>query len=110
MTNYNEKLDEILDKFFEVPYPDYNMGILPDEDGYNAVQERRNYEESYARDEAKQAITSLIKELVAEAKPLYYASPDKSEHQDGFNTCIHLYEQNLLKALSKETSQETQDD
>lgn len=51
--------------------------------------------------EAEAAITSLIKELVAEAKPFYYASPDKSEYQDGFNNCIRLYEQNLLKALEE---------
>ena len=82
------------------------MGILPDEDGYDAVQERRNYEESYARDEAKQAITSLTKELVAEAKP------NRSETQQGSVTVygdlnerdlsiINQFEQNLLKGLEE---------
>ena len=78
MTNYNERLDEILNS------------------DYGVLHCCGDYQE-----EAKQAITSLIKELVAEAKPLYYASPDKSEYQDGFNTCIRLYEQNLLKALEE---------
>ena len=112
MTNYNERLDKILDKFFEMPYPDYNMGILPDEDGYDSVQERRNYEESYARDEAKQAITSLIKELVAEAKPAYKTdtrgatqNPNNAFYHtkkaQGYNEAIEDYEQNLLNALEE---------
>ena len=109
MTNYNERLDKILDKFFEMPYPDYNMGILPDEDGYDSVQERRNYEESYARDEAKQAITSLIKELVAEAKPAYCDGSEKCSCStqmekyinSGKETAIIQFEHNLLKALEE---------
>ena len=101
MTNYNERLGEVLDKFLEVPYPDYNMGILPDEDGYDAVQERRNYEESYARDEAKQAFTSLIKELVAEAKPKTMPSNLSPENYETCERVVNQYHQNLLKALEE---------
>ena len=80
MTNFNEKLDDVV-SLIGVPLP-IEQAI-------------------HAKAEAKQAITSLYKELVAEAKPLYYVSPDKSEYQDGFNTCIRLFEQNLLKALEE---------
>ena len=94
MTNYNERLDEVL--FY-----------LTDQSAWDLIgitQEQANELSSqldHDRAEAKQAITSLTKELVAEAKPLYYVSPDKSKYQDGFNTCIRLYEQNLLKALEE---------
>ena len=80
MTSYNERLDKIFAPLIDSP----SLTLTTTYWG-----------------EAKQAITSLIKELVAEAKPGYYASPDKSEYQDGFNTCIRLYEQNLLKALEE---------
>ena len=88
MTNYNEKLDEIIAQA--------SAGI----GGFGKLDNGKFYK-GISEIEAEQAITSLIKELVAEAKPLYYASPDKSEYQDGFNTCIRLYEQNLLKALEE---------
>lgn len=94
MTNHNERLDEILNSLANsvewCVNPETLSGATVDRD-----------REGEAVNEAKQALTSLIKELVAEAKPLYYASPDKSEYQDGFNTCIRLYEQNLLKELEE---------
>ena len=55
---------------------------------------------------AKQAITSLIKELVAEAKP-HKRLPDDSPTADedlvnyGYNQAIDEFEQNLLKALEE---------
>lgn len=85
MTNYNERLYEIIDKHRHDVDMDFSADI-------------RHYKNT---NETVDGITSLIKELVAEAKPGYYASPDKSEYQDGFNTCIRLYEQNLLKALEE---------
>ena len=95
MTNYNERLDEVLERY----RLHANMAYSEVEDGFHTADEFNDIALPKVLAEAKQAITSLIKELVAEAKPLYYASPDKSEYQDGFNTCIRLYEQNLLKAL-----------
>ena len=94
MTNYNERLDKILKRVVaESIQISSQQGEISSKD----------YED-YLRDiksDAKQALTSLNKELVADAKPLYFASPDKSEYQDGFNTCISFYEQNLLKALEE---------
>ena len=71
-----------------------------------------------AQVDAKQAINSLFKELVAEAKPLLKertASTEfttwdgktkvvktfESETDQGFNKAINEFEQNLLKALRK---------
>lgn len=62
--------------------------------------------------EAKQAITSLIKELVAEAKPSYKTdtrgatqNPNNAFYHtkkaQGYNEAIEDYEQNLLKALEE---------
>ena len=81
MTNYNEGLDEILRELDRGEY--LGKGGVPG---------------------AKQAITSLIKELVTEAKPT------NSETQRGSVTVygdlserelniINQFEQNLLKAL-----------
>jgi hypothetical protein len=81
---------------------------MQDEDGYDAVQEWRNYKESYARDEAKQAFTSLIKELVAEAKPEEYGYSKPGGELVNyipalqFDSAIDQFEQNLLKALEEE--------
>ena len=83
MTNYNEGLDEILRELDRGEY--LGKGGVPG---------------------AKQAITSLIKELVTEAKPT------NSETQRGSVTVygdlserelniIHQFEQNLLKALEE---------
>jgi hypothetical protein len=77
MTNYNERLDEILDNHAQ----EFKAGHLG---------------------KVKQAITSLIKELVAEAKP----EPTKYEKYnsdclEGFNIATDEFEQNLLKALEE---------
>ena len=91
MTNYNERLDKI--------FPDESKDTELQHHLRNVWHD--NFSEQEFIDEMEAYITSLIKELVAEAKPLYYVSPDKSEYQDGFNTCIRLFEQNLLKALEE---------
>ena len=77
MTNYNERLDEIVDTLNQ---------FAPDQ----LVEEMRA--------QAKQAITSLIKELVAEAKPI---ETDDDEYADGWNDAIDQYHTNLLKALEE---------
>ena len=83
MTNYNERLDGIFYamhgvKRGDVPFVDRSI------------------------DRAKQALTSLYKELVAEAKP------DKQNGEmiystwgDGYDSGIDEFEQNLLKALEE---------
>ena len=76
MTNYNERLDKILSD-------------------HGAEQGEFHYS-------LKQAITSLTKELVAEAKP----EPTKYEKYnsdclEGFNIATDKFEQNLLKALEE---------
>ena len=84
MTNYNERLDEIL--------------------RYSALNAHYKSWDSIA--EAKQAIASLIKELVAEAKP----EQQKIENMGdtfkvvwarGYNVATDRFEQNLLKALEE---------
>ena len=75
MTNYNERLDKILDTLLD----------------------------NYSKNRAKQSITPLIKELVAEAKPDYmpiskYAA---STYSQGFNQAVDDFEQNLLKVLER---------
>lgn len=101
MTNYNARLDEILDG-----------GIENIQDGVTlAIRAGQNidYHTLDARVELKQSITSLIKELVAEAKPGNLpifgsqneagdVSPSDYEAA-GYNQAIKQFEQNLLKAL-----------
>ena len=79
MTNYNERLDEIVDTLNQ---------FAPDQ----LVEEMRA--------QAKQAITSLIKELVAEAMPEPSTNLTSYEAQM-FITSTEEYRQNLLKALEE---------
>ena len=104
MTNYNEILDEILDNLGErhimVEHRLVHI-LIPEQKGKN-IETRR----------ARQAITSLIKELVAEAKPagasidiietyLQNGMPEKAAEYRGINHARDQFEQNLLKALEE---------
>jgi hypothetical protein len=62
--------------------------------------------EDYAKEQtgqAKQAITSLIKELVAEAKPGTWVDPEDTDDLEwqGYVRGVSDFEQNLLKALEE---------
>jgi len=81
MTNYNERLDEILVAF--------DM-----KSQYDRAEGKTTFN-TYS--EAKQAFTSLTKELVAEAKPAHVHGTTASSGQ--FNRGVSEFEQNLLKAL-----------
>ena len=76
MTNYNERLDEILDDFF-------------------TIGTERHVSE------LKQSITSLTKELVAEAKPEHIDNSVLPYGDTKYNMAIDQFEQNLLKALEE---------
>ena len=88
MTNYNERIDEILvDNFEEIRVIGCTVESI----------DRRIAE-------AKQAITLLIKGLVAEAKPK--TTPFDNNLDGGYatdirNSAIDQFEQNLLKALEE---------
>ena len=84
MTNYNERLDEVLQGEL--------VCISTDPEAYVAGIE-----------DTKQAITSLIKELVAEAKPSGWVSPKNTDDPEwqGYSSGINEFEQNLLKALEE---------
>ncbi len=81
MTNYNERLDEILDNHAQ----EFKAGHLG---------------------KVKQAITSLTKELVAEAKPAMAIISDDElgidrARKSASNSALDVFEQNLLKALEE---------
>ena len=107
MTNYNERLDEILCDTLN---------------GEGVYREYSGKVKAAGQVEAKQAITSLIKELVAEAKPKDYPvcennpNPSSSSWCNKCWTCgvrndddlwngieigTEKFEQNLLKALEE---------
>ena len=92
MTNYNERLDEALSK---TPCSQCDgSGAYPDYDG-EPVQCQFCWQLRFTFiDKTKQAITSLIKELVAEAKP---------KDMDSFyeKPIVDEFEQNLLKELEE---------
>ena len=80
MTNYNERLDDVLTEL--------RSGTI-------------NFD-----DKAKQAITSLIKELVEGAKPEQQKIENmgdtfKVDWARGYNVATDRFEQNLLKALDE---------
>lgn len=87
MTNYNKRLVEILDIF--------HNKMMALETITNPCDEPSD-EIDRTFDEAKQAITSLNKELVAEAKPDRVYKPHTNPI---YNSAVYEFEQNLLKAL-----------
>ena len=104
MTNYNERLDAIFktlnNKAREVRA---SCAERNNWEGHNSAYER-------LESDTKQAITSLIKELVAEAKPYRETIIDKwnKDRADevkatnaAMNAWADIYEQNLLKALEE---------
>ena len=98
MTNYNERLDEILTH-------------LAVEAWHKMETSDKTLHELGTIAEAKQAITSLIKELVAEAKPeLKEVGKQIHGDMDSFlhnqeaiwsEQYVYEFEQNLLKALDE---------
>ena len=101
MTNYNERLDNVL--------RDHRGRVLICYELF-----RRQHHNSHWLDEdlshtyavAKQAITSLIKELVAEAKPARAVISDDEmgidrARKSAANSAIDHFEQNLLKGLEE---------
>ena len=97
MTNYNERLDEILKQVSEA--------------ARQAIRDYRDHKEPAPQElthlKAKQALTSLIKELVAEAKPEDYGYSHKGNELENYipakmyDNGISRFEQNLLKALEE---------
>ena len=94
MTNYNKRLDELEEQFL-ADYRNWNDGLWD----YNGLDPKQKFH---------QAITSLIKELVADAKPGKYSSGESILNVDGigevdgyegYNQAIDQFEQNLLKEL-----------
>ena len=95
MTNYNERLDEVFETLNNKAREERASCTERNNwEGYNSAYER-------LENEAKQAFTSLTKELVAEAKPEIKAHPlgpvTLADCQRGLNH----YEANLLKALEE---------
>ena len=88
MTNYNEELDDILYDYW-ARHRNCDKGCQSPDDG----------------EITKQAITSLIKELVAEAKPKKHNTDVGDAYQRTFcgeyNKGIDQFEQNLLKGLEE---------
>ena len=94
MTNYNKRLDELEEQFL-ADYRNWNDGLWD----YNGLDPKQKFH---------QAITSLIKELVADAKPGKYSSGESILNVDGigevdgyegYNHAIDQFEHNLLKEL-----------
>ena len=97
MTNCNERLDKIL----KTSHHRIRTRLLRDAEIYQSHILQSEYE-------AKAALTSLIKELVAEAKPINKQGEidiDVPAYNDGYysgaNNALEKFEQNLLKALEE---------
>ena len=97
MTNYNERLDKLLANLVNQVAANEQRLL-----NGNATREETIDSDSNATMRAEQAITSLIKELVADAKPgradtqIWRENPD-----DAWDMAIDQFEQNLLIALEE---------
>ena len=93
MTNYSERFDEVL---FELANYAHGIGAAS---GYGV------FVGGEPQEKAKQAITSLIKELVAEAKPqITFRKPEGMPNTlavDFAHRHLDEFEQNILKALEE---------
>ena len=90
MTNYNERINDVLYRF-----------------AVDTHESKPGQDETPNFDKAKKSLTSLIKKLVAEAKPSKkHVGDEVAENRSYtgerlFNATIDQYEQNLLKALEE---------
>ena len=91
MTNYNERLDEVLER---LAVAGRGWGVSESAQIASMISDL---------DEAKQAITSLTKEMVAEAKPGTWVDPEDTDDLEwqGYVNGVEHFEQNLLKALEE---------
>ena len=106
MTNYNERLDKLLTNLVNQVAANEQRLL-----NGNATRKATIDSDSHATTQAKQAITSLIKELVTEAKPPVVDTPSRIKlyaddegqmwYDRGQNDTIARFEQNLLKALEE---------
>ena len=87
MTNYNERLDKIIRAVYNRGYVDGEPLAMYDK----PIQMKQS--------EAKQATTSLFKELVAEAKPVRKLPESGDSVAVYYEKMLTEFEQNLLKAL-----------
>jgi len=87
MTNYNKRLGKALEQLAVAGR------------GWGVSESAQIVSMSGELDEAKQALISLTKELVAEAKPPHVHGTTVSSGQ--FNRGVSEFEQNLLKALEE---------
>ena len=92
MTNYNKRLDEVLFNLADLSYASFTT-----QEEADRVADQLDYD----RAEAKQAIISLITELVAEAKPKTMPSNLSPEDYEKCERVVNQYHQNILKALRK---------
>ena len=106
MTIFNERLDEIINSAYEG-----EASWIHDQlDGTSVMDDAiKRIEDEKAK--TKQAITSLVKELVAEAKPPKKDELAQSTLDDesrcrfyrygGYNFALDQFERNLLKELDE---------
>ena len=98
MTDNTQELDDILFDLCDLSYASFTT-----QEEADMVADQLDYD----RAKAKQAITSLIKELVAEAKPSKkHVGDEVAENRSYtgerlFNATIDEYHSNLLKALEE---------
>ena len=94
MTNYNERLNKIFYQYGR----QVAESAADDWEKRSALTEFTKVDMTNHYTEAKQALTSLIKELVAEAKPKNNWL-EGSDLSYGHDNGVEEFEQNLLKAL-----------
>ena len=101
MTNYNERLDEILSKLArDTTLADRAADIATTPRAVSDANEAYQW----SLGDAKKALTSLIKELVAEAKPGTLVDPDNPDDLmkwQGYVDGVIDFKRNPLKELEE---------
>ena len=97
MTNYNERLDEVLERY----RLHANMAYSEVEDGFHTADEFNDIALPKVLAEAKQAITSLIKELIEEVIKKPHILPKNAQHLESVKQGINFYRRQMRKRVDK---------
>lgn len=62
------ELDNLIEELFPYHYPNYNLGLLPDEEDYDVVQVRDHYLTDEARESGKTKLKAIIERETARAR------------------------------------------
>ena len=100
-----QTLDQVMDKFTgDLPYPDYNMGLLPDEPGFDVDKQFANYQARETHSDFRKAILEWAAYKIKDARPSTYVEIEEVDDPkwQGRVEAVDEYSRNLFNLLKRE--------